>query len=938
MRTPPRRNCLAIALASSLGLLIAGSHLHAQPAPAEAAQLNVAGPAGQVSGQVKESARGVYLGGAVVRVNGAETTTDREGRFRLSGLSAGSYTLEVDFLGYEPLRTTIELGASNGIEAVVTLTSTVADRTLDAIEVRATRDAQALALNQQRASGNYVNIVSADLVGRFPDANLAEATQRIPGVSIERDQGEGRYVNVRGAPLDYTRVSIDGVNLAAPNATSRAVELDTLPSDVIGALEVSKALTPDMDGDAIAGAINIVTQSALDQDGMILRGSLGAGQYELRSGDNQRGNLTVGNRFGADGNLGVLLAVSGSRVERFTNNVENVFFREDDGRLLPEVTEVKDYDGERTRTGGTARFDARLSEDHLLYAILGFSKFRDVEFRNTFTIEYERHTDDSDDFAGTAGRATFDKELRERIQEQRIRSLNFGGEHYLGDWGVDWQVAHSQGKLDLPARQQFIYRSTLRPVVRYAFDDSGIPSITILNSDGSVRQEGINLPEDVYAFRRYNQRFEQAEETETGLRLDFSRAQDWIGDSGDLSFGVRARLRDKEGNDDRNRNTSSADGPAYAQLLCPRVSNNFGRLEFGRVFCNSVFNDFGSNVRTANLRPLVADSIVSDFTADEDIYAAYFRLDASWNALSMIAGVRFEQTDITGNAFSFDADEDIATPVTADNDYSEFLPSLHFRYEFDPDTIMRWSYSTALSRPNFVDTVPRLVISDDDREAEAGNPDLKATYAHNFDVSIERYLRPLGLLSLAVFHKELDDPIFIASSEAVGGPFDGFKVTRPENGSSGRISGFELAWQQTFDALPSPFDGLGVYANYTYADSSANLPFGIGSTELPGTSRSNYNLAVFYEKYGVNARLSYNHRSKYIQEFDVDDADLNVLWDDRSILDFSSSYQLTNNLRLFADVNNITDSRQKRFQGRENRVLELEEFGRSWIVGLRFEY
>jgi TonB-dependent receptor len=356
------------------------------------------------------------------------------------------------------------------------------------------------------------------------------------------------------------------------------------------------------------------------------------------------------------------------------------------------------------------------------------------------------------------------------------------------------------------------------------------------------------------------------------------------------------------------------------------------------VFCNSVFNDFGSNVRTANLRPLVADSIVSDFTADEDIYAAYFRLDASWNALSMIAGVRFEQTDITGNAFSFDADEDIATPVTADNDYSEFLPSLHFRYEFDPDTIMRWSYSTALSRPNFVDTVPRLVISDDDREAEAGNPDLKATYAHNFDVSIERYLRPLGLLSLAVFHKELDDPIFIASSEAVGGPFDGFKVTRPENGSSGRISGFELAWQQTFDALPSPFDGLGVYANYTYADSSANLPFGIGSTELPGTSRSNYNLAVFYEKYGVNARLSYNHRSKYIQEFDVDDADLNVLWDDRSILDFSSSYQLTNNLRLFADVNNITDSRQKRFQGRENRVLELEEFGRSWIVGLRFEY
>jgi len=938
MRRLPCHSRLAVALAASLSLLVLAPSAHAQATSSQLTQVVPAGPAGQVIGQVKESTRGVFLAGAVVRVNGKETTTDREGRFRLTGLEAGRYTLEVDFIGYRPLRTEIDLGQASGLEAMLALTSTVSEAELDAIEVRATRDAQALALNQQRASGNYVNIVSADLVGRFPDANLAEATQRIPGVSIERDQGEGRYVNVRGAPLEYTRVSIDGVNLAAPNATSRAVELDTIPSDVIAALEVTKALTPDMDGDAIAGTINIVTQSALDKDSMILRGSIGAGEYELGSGANQRGNLTLGNRFGADGNLGVLVAASGSRVERFTDNVETVFFREDDGRLLPELTEIKDYDGERTRTGATARFDARLSDEHLVYAIFGASKFRDKEFRNTFTIEYEQHREGADDFGGTIGRATFDKELRERIQEQRIRSANFGGQHYLGDWGLDWQVAHSQGKLDLPARQQFIYRSTLRPPMRYAFDGSGIPSFTLLNSDGSVRQEGINLAENLYNFRRYNQRFEQAEEEETGLRVDLSRGQSWIGDSGDFSFGLRARLRDKESNDDRNRNAVGADGPAYSNLLCPRVSNNFGRLEFGRVFCNSVFEDFGGNVRNANLRPLVADSIVSDFSAQEDIYAAYFRIDAQWDALSMIAGLRYEQTDIEGDAFSFNADDNSATPVRSGNDYSELLPSLHFRYEFDPDTILRWSYSTALSRPNFVDTVPRLVISDDDREAEAGNPNLKATYANNFDISIERYLRPLGLVSLALFHKELDDPIFVATSDAVGGPFDGFRLTRPENGESGRIQGFELAWQQTFDALPAPFDGLGVYANYTYADSSAELPFGIGRTDLPGTSQNNYNLAVFYEKHGINARLSYNYRSKYIQEFDVDDADLNVFWDDREILDFSSSYQLTRQIRLFADVNNITDSRQRRFQGRANRVLELEQFGRYWIAGLRFDY
>ncbi len=933
-----RRHPTRFALSLAIGIALASGAVPLLAQSSAPAEISQRGPVGTVSGQVRESARGVFLAGALVRIDGAQTTTDREGRFRLTGIEPGRHVLEVDFIGYRAARTEIELTDASGLDARVVLTSTAATAELDAIEVRATRDAQALALNQQRASGNLVNIISADLVGRFPDANIAEATQRIPGVSISRDQGEGRYVNVRGAPLEFTRVSVDGVNLAAPNATSRSVELDTIPSDVIAALEVTKANTPDMDGDAIAGAINIVTQSALDQGGRILRGSIGAGEYQLGSGKNLRGNLTVGDRFGADGNIGVLVAASASQAGRFTDYVETVYYREDDGRLLPELTEIKDYDGERTRTGATARIDARIDDDHLLYAILGTSKFRDNEFRNTFTIEYERHTADSDETSGTAGRATFDKELRERIQEQRIRSANFGGQHYLGDWGLDWQLAYSQGKLDLPARQQMIYRSTLRPPMRYQFDGSGIPAFTLLDSDGSVRQEGIDLAENLYGFRRYNQRFEQAEEDESALRVDFSRAQDWIGDDGELRVGLRARLRDKQSNDDRNRNGVAADGPAYADLLCPRVSNNFGRLAFGRVFCNSTFTDFGSRVRTANLRPLVADSIVSDYEAAEDILAGYVRLDAQWDRLGMIGGLRFEQTDTEGRAFEFDADTETATPVSVSRDYDDLLPSLHFRFEMDPDTIVRWSWSTALSRPNFIDTVPRLVISDDDREAEAGNPDLDATYSHNFDVSIERYIRPLGLLSLAAFYKDLEDPIFTATSDIEGGPFDGFRVTRPENGESGRIQGLELAWQQTFDGLPAPFDGTGVYANYTYADSSANLPFGIGRTELPGTSRDNFNFAVFCEKHGLNARLSYNYRSKYIQEFDVSDSELNVFWDDREILDFSSSYQLTEQLRLFLDVNNITDSRQRRFQGSASRVLELEEFGRYWITGVRFDY
>ncbi|MCU0753700.1 MAG: TonB-dependent receptor [Xanthomonadales bacterium] len=930
-------------LALAIGLALCGPALTTAAMAANPTTISATPSAGVLSGIVRDAARGSVLQGARITIAERVLGTDREGRFSLRGLQAGRYAVTVDFVGYASQTVEVELGSDAGARIELRLTSTTAADAgvdadaLEAIEVRGTRESQALALNLQRSSENYKNVVSADLLGRFPDRNLAESTQRIPGVSIERDQGEGRYVNVRGAPLEFTSVTIDGVQVAAPNPARRAVELDTVPADVIAALEVTKALTPDMDGDAIAGQINIVTQSALDTDRPIFRGSIGSGRFELGSGDNDSAALTLGNQFGAEGNLGLLLSASGSRAGRFTDNVETSFFRAADGRILPELTEIKDYEGTRTRNGLTLRGDARIDENHLLYLIASASKFRDKEYRNLFGITFEQHRPDATDRGGTIGRATFDKEIRERIQEQRIRTLNLGGEHWVNDWTIDWQASRSVGEFDIPARQQLIYRATLRPPFRYDYSDPDFPTYTLLNADGSVRQQGINLAEGLYAFRRYNQRLEDAEETETGLRVDFSHPQSFLGHSGEVSFGLRARLRDKDSNDDRNRNSVAAGTPGYTTLLCPRVSNNFGRFEFGRVYCNDVFERFGSTVQNANLLPLVADSLTNDYQASEDIRAAYVRLDARWDQLSFVGGLRYEHTDIDSRGIRFSTTTQQGTPVVAGNSDGDLLPSLHFRYELTPDSIVRWSYSTGLSRPNYPDTAPRFVLDDNARSATAGNPDLKTTYSHNLDVSWEYYLRPLGLVSVAAFHKRLEDPIFIGSS-TLGTGAESIRVTRPENGDNGQITGLELAWQQTFDQLPAPFDGLGVYANYTLADSEADLPFGIGKTELPGTSRHNVNFAVFYEKHGINTRLAYNSRSEFIQEFDAADRGLDVYWDQRELLDFTASYQITPQWTAWAEINNLTDTKQRRYQGVSTRVLELEQFGRAWQLGLRFEY
>ncbi|GGK07623.1 TonB-dependent receptor [Luteimonas terricola] len=949
-----QRSLIAAAIATALTLTATPN---ARAEPQAGAIAGEALSVGTVVGRVKESSVGASLDGAIISIDGRQlATARRNGEFRITGLAPGRYQMTVDYLGYHSVDTEVVVPADSGVQVEVSLHSTVgpADATtLDSVEVRATRDAQALALNQQRSSTNYVNVVSADLLGQFPDNNIAESTQRIPGVSIERDQGEGRYVTVRGAPKEFTTVTIDGVQLANPDNLSRGVELDTIPADVIAALEVTKALTPDMDGDAIAGNINIRTQSALDRDGLTLRASAAQGAFELGDGDNERYNATIGNRFGADENIGVIISASRSKQERYTDNVEATF-ADFDGVIMPEVVEIKDYEGTRTRTGLTGRFDFRIDPDNLVYFIASDSNFEDREFRDTLAIELERHEAGSNDVTGVAGRATFDKELRERTYDKSIRTYNLGGEHWLGDaWKLDWQVAQSKADKTTSPRMQYVFRSQERPRMAYDYSNPDFPVWTILGVDDAPAT-GVNLPEDWYEFRRLNDRYEYSEEKENSFRVDLTHAQDFLGKSGDIKFGVRSRQRDKLFNEERHRNGESDDfdalGISYSDMLLPDSwSNNFGHFLTGRRFARDIFGNYaGQLTGSSNHNRLVADSITADYTASEDVHSAYFRIDATWDKLTLVAGARYERTRLEGSAAEFNEETEEAIPQHASRSYGDFLPGLHLRYEIDQDTILRTSYSTGLNRPDFMHTAPYRIRGENAWDnVSVGNPEVEAAYAHNFDVSYERYLRPLGLLSAAAFYKRIDDPLFIANSfetwEVVN-PDDGSidivnqRITRPENGDKGSIYGLELAWQQTFDMLPGALSGLGVYANYTWAKSNAELPFGLGETELPGTSRHNYNLALTYEKSGFNARLAYNHRSEFIQEFNITNPELNVFWDGRSSLDFTTSYRFNTGVSIFGEVNNISDTRQVRYQGQRNRVLEMEGFGRSWLVGVRYDY
>ena len=234
-------------------------------------------PTGVVTGRILDAAGNAVMGAnvSIVGTRLAVASAER-GSYRLAAVPVGPQQLLVTYLGYGAHTVDIEVVAGEVLTHDVTL-----EVFGDEIDVRSTPllEGQAEALNRQKNAINITNIVAADQIGRFPDKNTAEALQRIPAITLLRDQGEGRYALVRGTEARLNSTTINGERIPSPEAGTRDIALDVIPANLLQSIKVSKALTPDMDGDSIGGNINLVTKRAPEQ--RHISGTLGLGYTEI---------------------------------------------------------------------------------------------------------------------------------------------------------------------------------------------------------------------------------------------------------------------------------------------------------------------------------------------------------------------------------------------------------------------------------------------------------------------------------------------------------------------------------------------------------------------------------------------------------------------------------------------------------------------------------
>jgi TonB-dependent receptor len=861
---------------------------------------------GVVTGRVVDSNRGEPLPGALVRVDGTviSAATDRQGAFRLIGVPTGSRTLVVSYLGRLEARQTVTVSATAAIvefklEPDYTYNETVT------VTGESIQEGQARALNQQRTALNITNVIAADQIGSFPDPNAAEAASRIPGVSIARDQGEGRYVLVRGTEARLNSMMIDGERIPAPEGDARQVAMDAVPADQLQSIEVSKAVTPDMDADSIGGAVNLITRQAVGRPTLLF--DVAGGYHALQKSANQKYAAgTAGRRFN-DNRVGLLVGFSAKELTRGSENFEVEY----DGDELDDM-QLRDYAIKRNRYAFNGSADFRLSDVSSLTFRAIVNRFEDYEVNNR--IRYR------------PGNRRIEHVLKNRNQNQNIRSFSLGGNHLFANGSVlDYRGAYAFAEEVQPDRLDTIFRQTGINFTPNISDPENIQPGYSANNAANAR---LNAWE--------TEIFDTQDRDWTGS-VNFRTP---IGNSANSArfLKIGAKLKDKR----KTRNIEIGSASPVGTVMFPMLQDGgFDNSRFLSFFNNGYdkFPGINPEASRAMFNALPAGEFEVDPEGDAENYDATERVLAGYAMaelfvgprLTLLPGIRVESTkvDYTGYEVLYNDDGDYVStrPLTGGDTYTQVLPGFHARFAVTPEVNLHAAYTRTIARPNYVDLVPYQLVFQEDGEIERGNSSLTPTTSDNLDLLAERYFSSIGLVSGGVFYKRMSDYIFNFrfDEQAFG---ETYEINQPRNGETATLWGFELAVQNQLRFLPAPLDGLGIYANYTWTDSTATYPDRATDSKLPGQSRHLGNFSIWYEKYGFSAKSSWNFHGKYIDEVGGDAAE-DVYYDNHTQLDINVSQRLMKNIRVYADFLNLTNAPLRYYVGTTNRPIQ-QEYYRWW--------
>jgi len=923
---------------------------------------------GAITGHVTDRSTRSYLAGAQLRIDGTDFTAvaGRDGTFAFDDVPAGRRSVTVSYVGYGTAAFPVVVSAGGTAKLQAALEGEIFK--LGAFTVEGAREGQARAINQQRAATNLKNIVAADAIGNFPDVNAAEALKRMPGVSTVRQRGEDRDITIRGAAPNLNAITIDGVSVLSNQVDGRTVSLDVYPAEQLAGVEITKSATPDLDGDSIGGVINLRSKSAFDTPRRVVATNAYWQYNDLAAQSSYRTGLTFSDVFGADGDWGVQFSASHAQRKALEENVEPGGWAARSGTAAngaysgysPNNIAFTYVDIKRERTGGSVTLERRLGDRGLLYLRSAYNQFIERNGRPRLAVQ------NAGAVAASAPATVVDQRIvaftSTTVRGQRVvnprqftdtgTNLALGGRTAFDDWKLELVGAYSAGtnRQDSATGQWLTAANT---TATFDLADSDRPLIT--------RTGGTDLNDPAaYAFSQLQLQDRKLKNREYALKGDAGREVSLP--VGVLRFNTGFKLRWTPKRWDQETQLFNTLASGTLALNDPRLGGAYevksgflgGLANFGPTVAPFGFYDFAKSnlalfVPTAGTT--LQNSLSADYYVSESITAGYAMAEWAHGPFTALFGARYEGTAVESKAYRQNTAFAANNParyqwVRNKSDYADVLPGIHLRYTPTKSLVLRAAANETLARPqtnriapSLNLTVPATPSTSDPVLVTGGNPALKATHSRNLDVSAEYYLKAVGLVSAGYFQKNLDGPIYRRTFD---GTYEGqpARLTVFDNAGKAKVSGWEFTYQQQLAFLPGALDGLGVYANFTLVDSSVALtePGRVGE-KLPLFNQSDElgNLALTYQKYGFFLRVSHNWRGDYLQALG-NAAGLDQFARGFESYDVLASYKIFKGVTVKFEANNLGAAPEQQYVGTSRRNLYYGDTGRSYALGLNWNY
>ena len=932
-----RRNLLAALLASATIMPMYGDNI----------KDNVTLPEmGTITGRITDADRQV-LPGATITIDELHTgvTSDVNGFYTLANLKPGTYKVKVSYVGYEPKYYTVKL-TGNNIERNIQLSES---HELKEVVVTGAFYGQRKALQMQKETMGVTNVVSADQVGKFPDSNIGDALKRINGINVQYDQGEARFGQVRGTSADLTSVTVNGNRIPSAEGDTRNVQLDLIPADMVQTIEVNKVVTSDMDGDAIGGEINLVTKNTPSH--RVLNFNVGSG-YTWVSGKPQLDlGATWGDRF-FNHKFGIMAAASYQYAPGGSDNTEFEYEENDDKQLELKEAQVRQYYVTRERQSYSLALDYKFNPQHKISFKGMYNRRSDWE--NRYRISYKKLNSKAEKQSivmQTKAGASDTKNARLELQQTMDYTLD--GEHLFGNLKMDWAASYSRATEERPNERYASYKyNNKNAKIKFGegFEDVGdrqpyyAASLPALDDTNWKLDELDNSNQDIV-------------ENEWKGRLNFTLpiTNGLYGNT--LKFGAKYTSKEKT----RTKSFFDYDpeevlGDSWRNLTVQQIRDGFmpgSQYPAKSPFISKQtlgYIDFSKYEGTENY-----EEEAGNYKIREQITAGYLRFDQKLGKrLSATLGLRVERTDLKTSGYNVEVTDDESTmKPTGDfkNHYTDLLPGLLLKYKYSDDGSLRASVTKTISRPKYSALIANKTFNISDEEATIGDPNTKPAKAVNVDLSIDHYFKSVGLVSLGLFYKDIKNVNVEWSSNKYLGSDLGltgenaekqFKVEQNINAYDARVLGVEVAYQRDFGFISPALKCLGFYGNYTYTHSTTrnfNERLGIKDgdyVKVAGSPEHTANASMFFEKSGINLRLSYNFASAFIDQMSTSRA-LDRYYDKVGYLDLNASYTWGKKTKftVYANANNLLNQPLRYYQGEKNRTMQVEYYGVRLNAGVK---